>query len=92
MRYLIILFLSSILINSFDCSFQATFFNKINKKRKGENLIISPLSIFQALSLAANGANNKAQSEILNVLEIDFVDELNEINYIIYIYSKILIR
>ena len=53
MRYLLILVLSSLLMNSFDCSFQSTIFNGMNKKKRGENLIISPLSIFQALSLVA---------------------------------------
>ena len=81
MRHLLILFLSSLLMNSFDCSFQSTFFNSINKKKRGENLIISPLSIFQALSLVANGAKKNTQSEILELLQVDSIDELNEINY-----------
>ena len=81
MRYLLILVLSSLLMNSFDCSFQSTFFNSINKKKRGENLIISPLSIFQALSLVANGAKKNTQSEILEVLQVDSINELNEINY-----------
>ena len=81
MRYLLILFLSSLLMNSFYCSFQSTFFNSINKKKKGENLIISPLSIFQALSLVANGAKKNTQSEILELLQVDSIDELNDINY-----------
>jgi serpin B len=81
MRYLIALILFSLLINSFDCSFQATIFNTMNKKRRGENLIISPLSIFQALSLAANGAKKKTQSEMLDLLQSDSIDELNEKNY-----------
>ena len=73
MRYLLILLLSSFLINSFNCSFQATLFNKMNKEKKGENLIISPLSIFQALSLAANGARGKTQSEMLDLLQSDTI-------------------
>ena len=81
MRYLLILVLSSLLMNSFDCSFQSTIFNGMNKKKRGENLIISPLSIFQALSLVANGAKKNTQSEILDLLQTDSIDELNEINY-----------
>ena len=53
----------------------------MNKEKKGENLIISPLSIFQALSLAANGAKMQTLSEMLDLLQIDTIDELNEINF-----------
>ena len=81
MRYLLTLLLSSLLFHSLDSSFQATLFNKMNKEKKGENLIISPLSIFQALSLAANGAREQTQSEMLDLLQSDSIEELNEINY-----------
>ena len=81
MRYLPTLLLSSLLIHSLNCSFQSKLFNKMNKEKKGENLIISPLSIFQALSLAANGARGKTQSEMLDLLQSDTIEELNEINY-----------
>jgi len=74
---------------SLNCSFQATLFNKINKEKEGENLIISPLSIFQALSLAANGANGQTLSEMLDILENESLEELNEINLeIISIINK----
>ena len=53
----------------------------MNKDKKGGNLIISPLSIYQALSLAANGANGETLSEMLDLLESDSIDELNKINY-----------
>ena len=65
----------------FNCSFQFTLFNRMNKEKKGENLIISPLSIFQVLSLATNGAKGETKSEMLDVLQSDNIDELNEINY-----------
>ena len=81
MRYLLTLLLSSLLIHSLNCSFQATLFNKMNKEKIGENLIISPLSIFQALSLAANGAREETQSEMLDLLQSDTIEELNKINY-----------
>ena len=81
MRYLLTSLLSLLLIHSLNCSFQATIFNKMNKEKKGENLIISPLSIFQALSLSANGAREKTQSEMLELLQSDTIEELNEINY-----------
>ena len=81
MRYLLTLLLSSLLIHLLNCSFKATLFNKMNKEKKGENLIISPLSIFQALSLAANGAKGETQSEMLDLLQSDTIEEINEINY-----------
>ena len=81
MRYLLALLLSSLLIHSLNCSFQATLFNKMNKEKKEENLIISPLSIFQVLSLTANGAKGETQKEMLEVLGANDIDELNEINY-----------
>ena len=81
MKYMLIIFLTSLLINSFNCSFQFDIFNRMNKENKGENLIISPLSIFQVLSLAANGAKGETQKEMLEVLGSNNIDELNEINY-----------
>ena len=81
MEYLIIIFLASLLINSLNCSFQVDIFNRMNKEKKGENLIISPLSIFQVLSLTSNGAKGETQTEMLEVLGGDNIDELNEINY-----------
>ena len=61
----------------------------MNKEKKGENLIISPLSIFQALSLATNGAKEQTQLEMLDVLQVDNIDELNKINYkILSIFEK----
>jgi len=39
----------------------------MNKDKIGENLIISPLSIFKVLSLAANGTRKDTPSEMLDV-------------------------
>ena len=58
-----------------NCSFQSTIFNRMNKKKIGKNLIISPLSIFQVLSLAANGARKETLSEMLDVLQYENIDE-----------------
>ena len=80
MKTLLFIFLSSILINSLNCNFQSKLFNKMNKDKVGENLIISPLSIFQALSLAANGAKEETLSEMLDLLESDSLNELNKKN------------
>ena len=68
-------------INILTCSFQSTIFNRMSKDKKGENLIISPLSIFQALSLTANGAKGKTQSEMLDLLQCNNIDDLNKVNY-----------
>ena len=53
----------------------------MNKGKIGENLIISPLSIFQVLSLTVNGAKGETQSEMLELLQSNAIEELNEINY-----------
>ena len=89
MSYLLNIFLISFLINCFNCSFQSKIFNRMNKEKAGENLIISPLSIFQALSLAANGAKGQTQLEMLELLEANDIEELNTINLnIISIFKK----
>ena len=76
LNFVIILFF----INFSNCSFQSSIFYRMNKERIGENLIISPLSIFQALSLVANGAKKETLSEMLDVLQYENIDELNKIN------------
>ena len=81
MRYLLNILLIFLLLNSLNCSFQSTIFNRMNKEKKGENLIISPLSIFQILSLTSNGAKEQTLLEMLEVLQNKDLKELNEINY-----------
>ncbi len=81
MKKILILILSLITANILNCSFQSTIFNRMSKDKKGENLIISPLSIFQALSLAANGAKGQTQIEMLDLLQSSTIEELNNINY-----------
>ena len=71
----------SIIVNSeISCSFQISLFNKINSKYKENNLIISPLSIFQAISLVTNGANGETQKELLKLLDNKEMEEINMIN------------
>ena len=53
----------------------------MNLDKIGENLIISPLSIYQVLSLTANGAKGETLSEMLYVLRANELDEVNRINY-----------
>ena len=81
MKYLFIIALISLLINNLSCTFQSDIFRQLNQNKKGQNLIISPLSIYQVLSLLANGANGETQSEMLKTLGSNNIDELNEINY-----------
>ena len=70
-----------ILANSeISCSFQFSLFNKINSKYKENNVIISPLSIFQAISLVTNGANGETQKELLKLLDNKEMEEINLIN------------
>ncbi len=78
-KYLFLL----LLVNStfINCSFQISLFNQINKKNKGKNLTISPLSLFQAISLVTNGANGDTQNELLKLLDDKGMEEINEINF-----------
>ena len=71
-----------------NCSFQISLFQEINKIKKGQNLIISPLSIFQILSLTANGAKEQTQLEMVQALQNEDIEELNSINYKILEISK----
>ena len=66
--------------SAISCSFQISLFNKINIKYKESNLIISPLSIYQAISLVTNGANGSTQKELLNLLDEKEIEEINLIN------------
>ena len=80
-KYKYLLLLLIIINNSLiNCSFQISLLNKINQKNNGKNLVISPLSIFQAISLVTNGANDETQNELLNLLDNKGLEELNEIN------------
>ena len=83
MNYLVfkLCIINFILFNALNCSFQMNIFNEIKKKKKGQNLIISPLSIFQILSLAANGARNETKIEMIQTLQHYNIDDLNSINF-----------
>ena len=61
-------------------SFQTSFFKQINKDYIHQNLVISPLSVYQVLSLTSNGAKDKTLEEILITLNSNSTEELNEIN------------
>ena len=76
-----LLLLYSFLFISLNCSFQSTLFKEMNNIRNGENFVISPLSIFQILSLTTNGAKGITQKEMLEALEVEDIETLNKINY-----------
>ena len=76
----ICLYLLLIIYSQVSCSFQIALFNKLNSKYKENNLIISPLSIFQAISLVTNGANGETQKELLKLLDNKGMEEINMIN------------
>ena len=63
-----------------NCSFQISFFKELNKQFINKNLIISPLSAYQILSLAANGAKKNTLTEMILALGGKSLEELNKIN------------
>ena len=84
-----ILLIISLLFNSLNCSFQVSIFNEMNKSKRGQNLIISPLSIFQILSLTTNGAKGQTQKEMIKTLKGTDMEKLNNVNYeILEIFKK----
>ena len=87
MQYFLKIILLSFLLSYFNCTFQTNIFSQINNDKSGKNVIISPLSIYQVLSLLSNGAKESTLSEMLSVLGSSSLDELNDINY--KILSKI---
>ena len=62
------------------CSFQTNLFKEMNKQFVNDNLIISPLSAYQVLGLATNGAKGKTLQQMLLALGNKNLDELNKIN------------
>ena len=65
--FLLIIFQLFLLQNA-SASFQDNLFKEIVNQNKGENVVFSPLSFYQVLSLVLNGANGKTQEEIFKVL------------------------
>lgn len=58
----IIIFL--LLIQSHSLSFQDNLLRKVIEEKEGENIMISPLSIYQLLGLLSNGASGNTRKEI----------------------------
>ena len=61
-------------------SFQSSFFKEMNKKFIKKNLIISPLSAYQILSLTSNGAMGNTLQEMLLTLSSNNIKDLNKNN------------
>ena len=80
MKNLLKLIVISISIISIQNTFLSNIFYQLNKDKKGQNLIISPLSIYQVLSLLSNGARGETLNEMLEVLGSPNTDDLNYIN------------
>ena len=78
----IVFILSTILVNVLivNSTFQSSIFSEVNKDYQGENVILSPLSIFQVLGLTTNGALGTTQKEMISTLESSTLDNLNNIN------------
>ena len=64
-------------------SFQTSLFKYLNKEYIKKNLLISPLSAFQVLGLAANGAKGLTLKQMLEALENTDVADVNTINELI---------
>ena len=61
-------------------SFQISFLKEINKYNKNKNFVFSPMSIYQILSLTANGARGNTLHEMVKALSGNSITELNRIN------------
>lgn len=65
--------------------FSYNLFNGVyGLENKNENIVISPLGIYQYLSLYANGAAGSTKSDILNVLNSNNTEILNCLNEKLY--------
>ena len=89
MKYFLYYFLLPLLFQCLNCMFFTKIFYQINKEKIGENLIISPLSIYQLLSLLSNGAKGETISEMIKALGSSNIEELNDINRKILEQSKL---
>jgi len=78
----ILFILNTILLNVLivNSSFQSSIFNEVNLDFQGENVILSPLSIFQVLGLTTNGGVGITQKEMISTLEASTLDNLNNVN------------
>ena len=70
MKRLILIFIFISFIYSQKLTFQTTIFSHLYQNQN-KNICISPLSIYQVISLVSNGASGKTQDEILKALVPD---------------------
>ena len=78
----IFIFINVILLNILivNTSFQTSIFSETNLDYKGENVLLSPLSMYQVLGLTTNGAYGTTQKEMLSTLQAESLSELNSVN------------
>ena len=63
-----------------DQSFQIALLKQLSLVSLNTNIVFSPLSIYQILSLASNGANGNTQIELLKALHQNDIVTLNQCN------------
>ena len=81
MKYFIFLIINVLLLNVLvNGAFQTTIFRETNNDFPGQNVCISPLSMFQVLGLTTNGAKGVTQDEMISALEATSLENLNNIN------------
>jgi len=81
MKSFICLITNVLLINVFvNAAFQTSVFLETNADFRGENVCVSPLSMFQVLGLTTNGAKGETQDEMVSALEATSLENLNTIN------------
>ena len=61
-------------------TFQLKIFQSQCSNKKGENIVISPLSIYQILSLTSNGAKGDTLNQMVSTLKMQNLDELKKSN------------
>ena len=62
-------------------TFQTSFFKEINKEYIKKNVVVSPLSAYQVLSLTSNGANGNTLQQMVSTLSSNALDRLNINNF-----------
>ena len=81
MKYFIYLITNVLLLNVLvNGAFQTSIFRETNNDFPGQNVCISPLSMFQVLGLTTNGAKGVTQDEMVSALEATSLENLNNIN------------
>ena len=63
-----------------DQSFQIALLKQLSLVSLNNNIVFSPLSLYQIFSLASNGANGNTQKELLKVLYQNNIVTLNQCN------------